>query len=133
MLTFNALLGQNTINDLSINEQINLDELLKRLLKLEAAYGTAFHVTSGFRSMQQHMRIYAAKGIDASKVPKGSQHLYGRAADIADADGALKAWVLQNTPMLEDLGLWCEDFDATKTWCHFQTVPPHSGRRFFKP
>lgn len=133
MLTFNALLGENKINDLSMTEQIKLDELLKKLLKLEATYGKPFHVTSGFRSMQQHMRIYAAKGIDASKVPKGSQHLYGNAADILDTDGALKAWVLQNVPLLETLGLWCEDFDSTKTWCHFQQVPPRSGRRFFKP
>jgi hypothetical protein len=62
-----------------------------------------------------------------------SNHLFGRAVDFADGDGKLKKWILANIKLMEEIGLYMEDFAATKTWVHFQINPPKSGNRFFKP
>ncbi len=68
---------------------------------------------------------------DMTKVPMKSCHLTGQAIDVWDADGKLKAWIKENLGALERAGLWCEHFDDTPDWVHFQSVPPKSGRRFF--
>ena len=62
---------------------------------------------------------------------KKSNHMLGRAVDIADADKQLQQWCLANTKVLEELGLWMEHPQDTPTWTHVQTVPPGSGRRIF--
>lgn len=126
------------------NVQSNLRRLHGLLTSLERAYkadgGTNFTITSGLRSMQKHLGIYkdinakrAKAGQPPLKVPMGSQHLSGNAADIWDRAGKLKAWAVKNVKVLEELGLWCEAPEATPTWLHVQTVPPKSGNRFFKP
>lgn len=81
-------------------------------------------MASGFRTPEANAK---AKGATKSK------HLSGQAIDIADYDKVLKAACLLYTSRLEALGLWCEDFRATPTWVHFQSVPPASGKRFFLP
>lgn len=131
MITFNELLNGNSIADVPIAFQQNLQALAKKMNVIRAAYGKPMIVTSGFRSEQQHIKIYHKIGV--KNPPMGSNHLRGNACDIYDPKGELKAWVLQNVEMLEDLGLWCEDFAYTKNWCHFQQLPPKSGNRFFKP
>lgn len=70
---------------------------------------------------------------NSKKVPYGSAHLTGRAADIADRDGSLAAWCYANIPILEQAGLYLEDPTRTKGWVHMQIVPPQSGSRFFMP
>lgn len=64
-----------------------------------------------------------------------SKHMTGQALDVYDPDGDLDEWLLtgEGTAALEALGLWVEHPSATKTWCHLQTIPPRSGRRFFYP
>ena len=95
-------------------------------------------VTSGYRSMQEHKRIYseiaAKKGIDffKMKIPLGSKHLSGQAVDISDPDGSLHKFCKNHEWMLEDVGLWCEEKDGEKR-VHFQTIAPNSGKRFFYP
>ncbi len=134
MITFNELIKGNSIADIPIEHQHNLEDLLKKINQIRTAYNVPMVVTSGYRSMQDHLRIYSQKGItDKSKIPMKSKHLYGQAVDIADADGKLKAWVLKNVTLLESVGLWCEDFSTTTTWVHFQILPPGSGKRFFMP
>lgn len=114
--------------------QANILELQKRLNVIRKEYGKPMRVTSGFRTLHHHLEIYAAKGIlDKSKIPMQSRHLFGYAADISDINKDLQKWCLNNVPLLEKVGLWCEDFSATRSWIHFQIVPPPSGKRFFKP
>lgn len=96
---------------------------------MRAAYGKPMTVTSGLRSEKQQQELIKA---GRSNAPK-SKHLTGHAADISDPDGELAKWCKANVAVLEKAGLWMEDPDFTPTWCHFQTVPPNSGRRFFKP
>jgi uncharacterized protein YcbK (DUF882 family) len=119
--------------------QDNLMILLERINKVRQAYNKPMVVTSGLRTMEDHLRIYRQiaerKGIpfDQSKVPMGSQHLKGAAVDISDPKQELQKWILNNIQLMERLGLWLEDFSATPTWVHFQCHPPRSGNRFFKP
>lgn len=132
MLVMKELLGKYVYGDLTMEVRRNLDLLLERVNKVRAAWGKAMTVTSGFRSMEDHLRIYAEKGItDPAKIPMQSRHLTGRAVDIADPDLALTAWLKANPKVLEDAELWCEE--GNKNWVHFQTVAPASGKRWFLP
>lgn len=136
MITFKELLGNNSITDTSIETQHNLEELLKAVNKLRAEWGKPMRVTSGYRSLQDHLRIYSQKGItDQSKIPMKSKHLFGLAVDFADPDGSLYAFALANQDKLAEWGIWCEE--GTKGWLHCQCVPYGSyteGKsRFFKP
>jgi hypothetical protein len=64
----------------------------------------------------------------------GSKHLSGQAVDLAGPNiKEFQKWMLANTKLLEELGIYCEDFSATTTWCHCQLVAPKSGKRFFLP
>ncbi|GAC1501538.1 MAG: hypothetical protein NVS1B10_05780 [Candidatus Saccharimonadales bacterium] len=103
----------------------NLKELCDKLNQFRTAYGKPMIVTSGLRSAQDQQRINP-------KAPH-SNHLLGLAADIADTDGHLKAYIDANLQLVMDIGLWFEAFDHTPTWCHFQSVPPKSSKRFFVP
>lgn len=134
MISIDELLsGQAKLGELSNEVQNNLQELLVKVNKVRTAYGKPMIVTSGLRTKQHHLEIYARKGIYPPKVPMKSNHLSGRAVDFADANGELKKWVKANIKLMEEIGLWMEDFSATKTWCHFQINPPKSGNRFFMP
>lgn len=132
MISFKELLSGNLITDLSIAQQHNMEDLLVAVNKLRAAWGKPLRVTSGFRTMQDHLRIYSQKGItDKAKIPMGSKHLSGLAVDFADPDGSLYAWAYANPTLLAEWGIWCEA--DTKGWLHCQIAPPKSGSRFFKP
>lgn len=134
MLEMRELLKNARLEDQPNDVQKNLWVLLDKLNMVRAAYGKPMTVTSGLRSMADHLRIYAEKGItDKTKIPMKSRHLSGQAADIYDPKQALQKWVMQNLDVVEKAGLWMEDFSATKNWVHFQIIPPASGKRFFKP
>lgn len=134
MISLKELLKTVELKDLPKDHQGNIMDLLERVNKVRSKYGKAMIVTSGYRSMADHLRIYKAKGIvDQSKIPMKSKHLYGQAVDISDPKQELQKWCKDNVKELESIGLWMEDFSATKNWVHFQIVPPKSGKRFFLP
>lgn len=134
MITMNELLSnQATFDSLDNDVQENLNQLFLKVNIVRKEYGKPMIVTSGLRTKKHHLEIYARKGIYPPKVPMKSNHLFGRAVDFADGDGKLKKWILENIALMEEIGLWMEDFNATKTWVHFQINPPKSGNRFFKP
>lgn len=134
MITMDELLKGAKLEDQTPEIQDNLNTLLERLNLVRDAYGKPMVSTSGLRTMADHLRIYAAKGItDHSKIPMKSRHLYGMADDISDPKQELQAWCKANEAKLAEIGLWMEDFSVTTNWCHFQIVPPASGRRFFMP
>ncbi len=114
----------------------NMNELFRCLCIVEAAWLSAggtphapFSDNSGLRSAAQQAGLIAT---GQSNAPH-SRHLTGQAADIADPDGKLKAFLRAHPEVLEGAGLWCEHWDATPTWWHGQTVAPHSGLRWFQP
>lgn len=122
---------------ISAEHQKNVIILLEKINKLREAYGKPLKVTSGYRSLQKHLAIYKAKGItDQSKIPMQSNHLKGLAVDVVPVEDSiqhLQEWIMANESLMSDIGLWFEDFSATKTWVHAQVVAPKSGKRFFMP
>lgn len=111
-----------------------LEILIERINQIRDAYGKPMIVTSGLRTLEDHLRIYKEKGItDQSKIPMKSKHLMGKAVDIYDPNKDLQKWCKENEVKLEEFKLWMEDFSATPNWCHFQTEPPASGKRWFLP
>lgn len=112
----------------------NLLEMLVKINKVCDAWGKPMTVTSGLRSKADQVAIYVKKGItDIAQIPMASKHLSAQAIDIFDPERDLQKWVVQNTTLIEEIGLWMEDFKYTKNWIHFQTVPPKSKKRFFIP
>lgn len=120
-----------------VEHKVNLDELLIKINKLRAAYGKPLIVTSGYRSLAHHLEIYKRKGItDQKKIPMKSRHLSGQAIDVVPVEDSIKHlqdWIKDNVKLMEEIGLWFEDFSATPTWVHAQIIPPGSGKRFFLP
>ena len=118
------ILKNNNLEEQSDEIKSNLNELLDKMNKIRDAYGKPMIITSGLRSMADHLRIYEQKGItDTSKIPMKSRHLYGLACDVSDPKQELQKWCQDNEQFLRDLGVFMEDFSATKNWVHFQIVP----------
>lgn len=140
MITWREYVKDVPISDIPIAVQHNIEELLKRVNVIREKYGQPMIVTSGLRSEYVHKEIYRKinmrrkkLGLPEVRVPMQSSHLIGKAIDIFDGSGKLQAWCLENVAVLEEVELWMEDFSATVGWCHFQSVPPKSGKRFFLP
>lgn len=132
------LKGRIREDELSPELQENLKILVEKINKIRNAYGKPMIVTSGLRTMEDHLRIYKNKGItDTSKIPMKSKHLYCQAVDISDPNQELQGWCKNNVALLEEVGLWLESFDATHNWVHFQIVPYGSWKegksRWFNP
>ena len=132
MISYNELLSGHVLSDVPIEYQHNLEDLKTRINVVREKRGIPMIVTSGFRSMQDHLRIYRSMGVPDDKIPMNSWHLKGAAVDISDPDGSLMQWCRDNVPLLEEVGLWIEDDTSVKR-VHFQIFPPKSGNRFFKP
>ncbi len=117
-------------------QEANLNILLIRINRVREKWGKPMIVTSGFRSMEDHKRIYTENakknGVTNFRIPMGSRHLSAQACDISDPDGSLFDWTKANEQFLSDVGLWMEEKDSYKR-VHFQTMPPASGKRWFKP
>lgn len=138
MISYRELIKGYLISDIPIAHQHSLEDLLIKINQIRVSWNKPMIVTSGYRSMQDHIRIYSQiasqRGIDFDpcKVPKGSQHLSGNAVDISDPEGSLHRWCKSNEALLVQVGLWCEEKDDQKR-VHFQGSPPKSGKRFFYP
>lgn len=91
--------------------QQNLSKLLKALNKFREAYGKPMIVTSGYRTKIKNEEIGGAKN---------SAHCVCLAADFADTDRALTSFILERPQILEECGLWAEEFASTPTWVHLQ-------------
>jgi len=78
MITLQELIKDTDFNSLDESVQYNLMELLNRINKVRAAYGSPMIVTSGLRTIEHHLEIYKKKGItDLRKIPMKSLHLSG--------------------------------------------------------
>lgn len=131
-ISLKELLKDLPIIEVPIAHQHNLEILRERMNSLREVYGHPMHVTSGYRTEADQLRIYRERGVPDHKIPMNSQHLKGGACDILDRDGSLMKWTRENEQLLVDLGLWVED-DPSQPRVHYQINPPKSGNRFFKP
>lgn len=123
MITLKELNPKDYMTSIEVDE--HLEKLLAAMNIVRKAYGKPMTVTSGLRSVEDQTRIN----------PKAmkSKHLSGQACDIADPKGELQAWIRKNMKVLEEAGLYLEDFKSTPGWVHFQCAAPGSGLRIFKP
>lgn len=112
-------------------------ERVNRALELAAADGvspgidekTGNHVASGWRP---HAINHALER--TSNAATNSTHIGAEACDLQDTLGRdLARWALRNLDKLEEIGLWMEDPRWTPDWVHWQTRPPHSGLRVYRP
>jgi hypothetical protein len=108
---------------LTMDQRANLEKLAATITELEKIIGRELTVTSGLRSDQDQLRINP--GV------KHSAHLSGEAVDVADIDGRLYDWCLENVHELIRLGIYVEDKRFCPTWIHLQIRPTHN--RFFIP
>ncbi len=142
--TLKECLNKSEVEPGEITPEIarNMRDLIKRVNSLGCSFPRA--CTSFLRGKAKQEAIYRNRAclkmppftdgnFDMSQVPMSSRHMTGQAIDVWDADGKLKAWIKDNPGALEHAGLWCEHFDNTPDWVHFQSVPPRSGKRFFHP
>ena len=112
----------------------NYNKLFIRINTLRNMYGRPMIVTSGYRTAEDHYRIYKSKGIsDIHRIPMGSKHLTCEAVDFSDPQGVLQNFIVNHVEQMEEIGLWFEDFYYTRGWVHCQIAPPSSGNRFFIP
>jgi hypothetical protein len=118
------LMGRvGSLSDLTPEQVGNLNTLIPKVNMFLEAFGSHRKVNSGYRSP-------AINAATPGAAPK-SNHLICAAVDLEDADAKLHAFARNNTLLLEDLGLWCEERQGG--WLHLQIYPPRSGKRFFKP
>lgn len=94
-------------------------------VELEIRPDTKSPVSSGWRP--------AAINAGTRGAAPRSKHMTCEACDLYDPDGDIDEWALAHPEVLKRIGLWQEHPSATKTWAHFQIVPPKSGNRVFYP
>jgi len=108
----------------------NGETFLTKLNLFLADFPGEIIVTSGYRSVEDQIRIYQSSG---KKPPMKSAHLFCRAVDLSDRDRQLKEYCMANLDKLAQCGLYIEDPTCTRNWLHFQDIAPASGRRVFLP
>lgn len=117
--------------------EANIDRLLFVLNAIRFKSDLPMAITSGYRTKADHERIYLKKGVPHDRIPWGSYHLIGAAADVYDPRGNLKKWLNQNVWFLENLPVYIEDFGFTPDYVHFQIYPFRSYNEstgiFFRP
>ncbi len=139
MITFKDMIGSSLISDIPINIQHNIEVTISRVNNVLRRFGQDRKLTSGFRSLYDHKRIYSeinakrrAKNIPELHVPMSSRHLTGEAVDIQDPKHDLHQWLKSNPEVMVEEKVWCEEKDDQGR-VHFQIVPPKSGNRWFYP
>lgn len=100
----------------------NLQKLLVAVNKFREIYNIPMSISSGYRPAQYNIKVGGAKN---------SPHKTCEAIDFHDKDGKIKLFCLQNIKVLEECGLYIEDFNNTPTWVHMQVRSTRN--RIFKP
>lgn len=121
---------KHSFDGLDPDVECNLIRLHFVLNSIRAHYGKPLTITSGYRTLEEHLKIYEERKKPA---PMGSLHLVGAAADIDDPQCQLKSWILDHVSLMGNLEVYLEAFDDTPTWVHVQIYPPKSEKRFFEP
>ena len=108
----------------------NFKAMVTIIMQIESDLGIKFLVTSFFRSMSHHFRVYAAKGItDTTKIPMLSTHLFCNGIDVIIVGMTVKQMHdLFTEEFLERYGLWMEHPAHTPGWGHLQRVPYKSWK-----
>jgi hypothetical protein len=117
-------------NSLELDKVVrsNIKDLVDRVnaLLVDLAIESA-SISSGFRPSSVNAKIKNAA--------KKSLHMIGRALDLVDRDGSIARRIQNDPSILKKHGLWLEDPEFTKGWCHLDTSITRLDRpiRIFKP
>ncbi len=114
--------GTEATKPLSVDEEVNLHNLLIAVNALQDLWGSQFVINSGRRLAPVATPFGTATH---------SAHMVTAAVDIKDSAQLISKWLEVHTDILEQLGLYMEDPKFTPTWCHVQVRPTHN--RIFKP
>lgn len=116
----NALLTVSRVNTL-------LAVLEAERVPLEANPKTGSIINSGWRPALINGQVKGA-------APK-SKHITAEACDLYDPEGAIDDYLMSEAGQraLVAARLWLEHPSATKSWTHWQVVPPRSNNRIFYP
>lgn len=121
-ITMSEILKDKKFEEQDGAVQANLLILLEKMNKVRELYNKPMKITSGLRTKEDQIRVYAQKGIiDLSKIPMKSKHLAGAAVDVSDPSGELNLWCKENEETLRELGIWLETRQGN--WQHFQVLP----------
>lgn len=112
-------------DELTDDMRANASETVGKANALLERFGQERKVRSGWRPA-------AVNAATPNAAPR-SKHMTCEAIDLDDPEGDLDEWALENPEVLQEIGLWQEHPSATKSWAHFQIVPPRSGNRVFYP
>ncbi len=136
------------LEDLQKEHQANITSLIEALNALGEDMPEQFRkprlFSSTYRTREYQINVYKRKAnlkqapftdgvFNESKVPMGSAHISGLAADLRDSDGTLAPYLASNPELLAKHGLYMEDPRHTVGWCHLQKRAPGSGNRVFIP
>ena len=119
------LMGRDLKYTLTPDLEGNAEETVAKINELLPAFGENRKVRSGWRPPEINQATPNA-------APK-SKHMTCEACDLDDPEGDLDEWAMANPDVLQQIGLWQEHPASTKSWAHFQIVPPKSGNRVFYP
>lgn len=119
-----VLMGRTKQFPLDPENQHNLEYLLLKINLFRDKYNKPLIVSSGYRPSSINQAVGGAKK---------SAHQTCQAIDFIDKDGKIKEFLKQNPNLLEELDLYQEHPDYTKTWVHLQTRKTKSGKRIFIP
>ena len=119
------IMGRDKEYTLTPALEANAEETVDKINSLLDAFGEQRKVRSGWRPPEVNQATPNA-------APK-SKHMTCEACDLDDPEGDLDEWALEHPEILQQIGLWQEHPSATKSWAHFQIVPPKSGNRVFYP
>lgn len=121
------LMNRDAQYPLTQEQMDNAEDLLEKLNELEDHWsdesGEEFVVTSGYRPAAINAEIPGSKPHDAHERCQG--------VDLRDINMELSDFLLRNTTLLEQLGLWMESPSSAKDHVHLQSYPPYSGHRVF--
>ena len=97
-------------DDMLMDAQVIVDKANQLLVE----FGHDLPLSSGWRPREVNKLIPGAA--------PHSNHMFGRAIDIADPGNALDGWINANPEILADLDVFRESPDKTKGWVHIQSV-----------
>lgn len=124
----NYLKGRDKKYPIDSDQERNMNVIIQKANALLDRFGEYRACTSGYRPAELNSAVVGAS--------KTSKHIRCLAIDLEDIDGRLKKFILDNVQILEELGLWMEDPEKTKTWVHIQSIPFNSWKegktRIFK-
>jgi hypothetical protein len=123
-VSFDEIVGQHDVSGINRDVMKNLYTLGIIINRLREYVNRPFVLTSGYRPAEHNKKIGGAPN---------SAHVTGQAVDIADKDGSLGQYFIQNPQVLNLFDIYIESPTMTPNWVHVSIKPTNSGIRIFNP